>query len=617
MVKRSCFEDVGMFDASIPFGEEYDMWIRIAGKYPFVGIPEPLVRYSVHPASLSRNPVMKIAGLKRQLEKHHALFAQDSPNLSRRYRTLAVLYLDVHQPENARTAIREALKADPGSLRNYLYWFVCQLQAAAPEARVETEERDGTTYSRRVMRALGSRAPWLRDAYRWVGGEFRAFRYVLRNGLWTVLKRRKAMSRRRQAPLKWTGSLTFLPRESVSDALTRQGLKYSQGGHAVYVPPQEGLAEKLGPFVNFYPPDSGFKLLKNLKGPTEARYLGDARSNAWAQAAVVGTAQDLMTAANYLSEAGIGPRLHDVAEVSAGDLAYTMFAMEHVEGVEPTEPECRSFLRIIHRLIDENRVTIASPDWQKQEDFRCPGCSGNLLKSVRDDSLKYVDFQNFVIRDVDEWVSELVAAAKHDVHFGNEYLLRGGRYLYPRVPGVGSPARRDGEMRWKTISDLLREAGTSVDGRLVLDVGCNLGMMIGEALSDGALWGVGWDRPTVTQHGRKLLAALGYTRFTLCGAELTSDYPLDENVPTSLRSHLPGAVVLYLSIRHHVGFLNRLGSMPWSTLVYEGAQGELGRGFDRVARDLKKVVNCELIARRDASDGDSDARPLAIFKRSS
>ena len=65
---------------------------------------------------------------------------------------------------------------------------------------------------------------------------------------------------------------------------------------------------------------------------------------------------------------------------------------------------------------------------------------------------------------------------------------------------------------------MLAESGLAVSERLVLDVGCNAGMMLAAALADGASWGVGWDLPEVSQRAEALLLALGYSRFDLIGA---------------------------------------------------------------------------------------------------
>jgi len=43
MVKRNCFEEVGLFDESLPARQDYDMWLRLSQYYIFDYIIEPLV----------------------------------------------------------------------------------------------------------------------------------------------------------------------------------------------------------------------------------------------------------------------------------------------------------------------------------------------------------------------------------------------------------------------------------------------------------------------------------------------------------------------------------------------------------------------------------------------
>jgi glycosyltransferase involved in cell wall biosynthesis len=55
MVRRECFDDVGMFPQGIKWGEDWIMWVRIAAKYPVYFMDEVLVRYRVHAESASRS----------------------------------------------------------------------------------------------------------------------------------------------------------------------------------------------------------------------------------------------------------------------------------------------------------------------------------------------------------------------------------------------------------------------------------------------------------------------------------------------------------------------------------------------------------------------------------
>ena len=54
LIRRAVFDDVGMFDESLPLAIDYDLWLRVAKKHEFDYVDEPLVLYRTGHASLSR-----------------------------------------------------------------------------------------------------------------------------------------------------------------------------------------------------------------------------------------------------------------------------------------------------------------------------------------------------------------------------------------------------------------------------------------------------------------------------------------------------------------------------------------------------------------------------------
>jgi hypothetical protein len=57
MLHRHLFNEVGMFDETLPACEDYDLWLRIAWKYPIYLIDTPLiVKRGGHEDQLSRLP---------------------------------------------------------------------------------------------------------------------------------------------------------------------------------------------------------------------------------------------------------------------------------------------------------------------------------------------------------------------------------------------------------------------------------------------------------------------------------------------------------------------------------------------------------------------------------
>jgi len=55
VIERRVFDHVGLFDESLPVCEDYDMWLRIASRYPVLFVPLPLiVKRGGHADQLSR-----------------------------------------------------------------------------------------------------------------------------------------------------------------------------------------------------------------------------------------------------------------------------------------------------------------------------------------------------------------------------------------------------------------------------------------------------------------------------------------------------------------------------------------------------------------------------------
>jgi glycosyltransferase involved in cell wall biosynthesis len=48
LVPRGCFEQAGLFDERLKAAQDYDMWFRIARRYPFLHVPEVLLRSRIH-----------------------------------------------------------------------------------------------------------------------------------------------------------------------------------------------------------------------------------------------------------------------------------------------------------------------------------------------------------------------------------------------------------------------------------------------------------------------------------------------------------------------------------------------------------------------------------------
>ncbi|MCU0523776.1 MAG: glycosyltransferase family 2 protein [Elainella sp. Prado103] len=91
MVRRSCFERVGHFDRTLrSFGEDWDMWLRIAPVYPFEVVPELLVEYRQRASGTSKNWLAMEQSFQRIL---HQAFATHPASPQQQARAYGLAYL--------------------------------------------------------------------------------------------------------------------------------------------------------------------------------------------------------------------------------------------------------------------------------------------------------------------------------------------------------------------------------------------------------------------------------------------------------------------------------------------------------------------------------------------
>lgn len=127
IVRRECFEQVGKFaDDSIALGkDDWNMWMRIAARYPIYYLDEVLVHYRVRPQSFSDQRREKLlAGWLAQLDWLEGsipqLHAQHELMQQARFRFCWQVGWDalrIPDPEGARHSLRCALRYAPYSAK--------------------------------------------------------------------------------------------------------------------------------------------------------------------------------------------------------------------------------------------------------------------------------------------------------------------------------------------------------------------------------------------------------------------------------------------------------------------------------------------------------------------
>lgn len=396
------------------------------------------------------------------------------------------------------------------------------------------------------------------------------------------------------------------------DKLKSDGLPYGTGGHAVYLPPETIENTAFRELSNYYPPNSGLKIVRHPGGISEAVYVYNGEGESRLHLKLIHNLRHLTLVANLLHVNGVGPRLHDLVELQCTNNLWTAFVVEHVAKPVTSNEVCEEGIKTIRELEQRNLLKVILPSGFDDAEFQCPHCSGNAFMTV-DDQFRYIDFQNFSLTGYGMFLKSVAVEAATATHFGDKSILRGGRYLYQSVPGVDLHGKRHPEKRFRVILEMMKTSGVSLENRLVLDIGCNIGMMMAQYLKAGALWCHGWDQETVVPHTDKLLYALGCTRFSTTGGIITPSIDLKNDLGCHLQPHLHGCVISYLAIRGHINWLDDLKEIPWAFMIYEGHEWETTEQSLRYIEELKRVVPVRIGAQGEYADGDSDPRTIAIL----
>jgi len=403
---------------------------------------------------------------------------------------------------------------------------------------------------------------------------------------------------------------------SLIDFLKQSGIPLSEGGHAIFVPPSS-FKSVFRSFAADYPTTVGLKILKEPGLANQTNYVVQAaKGDSKLHLNSIHKHEHLTLVANLLYSKGLGPRLFDLVEMEWGDQVWTAYVIEAITGGTPSMAQCEEGIGRLRQLDESGILTVSPPEGFDDAEFGCPDCDRNALVT-EEGKFQYIDFQNFLLTGYGSYLKKTAMQATDASHFGDSSVFRGGNYLYQTVPGVNLPGKRSIDDRRRVLQRLLDEADASVKERLVLDIGCNIGMMMGQYLQMGAKWVHGWDRGHVTPHTEKLLLSLGCTRFSTTGTDITESSDLLGDIPKFLYPSLDGCAISYLAVRGHIGWLKALESIPWLFLIYEGHEDESRKDFEEYLTEFKSSIGCTVAAVEEYVDGDSDTRTLAILRRTS
>lgn len=120
LVRARCFETVGLFDETIRYGEDFDMWLRLAKEYEFDFVPVSLVRRYVHADGLTQNYDAIISGNEALLKKYSEFFKGDPYALNQRLHNLGTYYCFAGNTRRGRQVFCGAIAHRPLALKSYV-----------------------------------------------------------------------------------------------------------------------------------------------------------------------------------------------------------------------------------------------------------------------------------------------------------------------------------------------------------------------------------------------------------------------------------------------------------------------------------------------------------------
>jgi glycosyltransferase involved in cell wall biosynthesis len=157
LVRRECFEKVGLFDEGMRFVEDWDMWVRIAAQYKFDFVGEMVAKYYVSQHQLTRDHLGLVEGVSTFAEKHQHELSENPAILAYVLKWLGQRHLVEHNDRaTARRYLIEAIRANPRGVRLYLHLLAAYTVSGLYKAVLNTQlVLSFRKYSKSVLDKLG------------------------------------------------------------------------------------------------------------------------------------------------------------------------------------------------------------------------------------------------------------------------------------------------------------------------------------------------------------------------------------------------------------------------------------------------------------------------------
>jgi len=134
VMARECFQEIGYFDERYRSAEDYDLWLRVARRYPIAYLSRPLVRYRKQEDNVSRDKLTLRLNALQILDSHYDPRVIPPSRYRMRISDLEIYcgraYLRVGDLGKAREAFGRSWRLTPFRFRPFRYWLGAWLKAS-------------------------------------------------------------------------------------------------------------------------------------------------------------------------------------------------------------------------------------------------------------------------------------------------------------------------------------------------------------------------------------------------------------------------------------------------------------------------------------------------------
>ena len=122
LIKKICFDKVGVFDETLPSCQDWDMWIRIAKYYSFDFVPDALAMHHIHGSQISVDLSAKIIGREKLIQKYKSDLLKSPESFSLILKRLAVLNFLIGEAKKGKKYLKESIKQYPFQKGVYIHF---------------------------------------------------------------------------------------------------------------------------------------------------------------------------------------------------------------------------------------------------------------------------------------------------------------------------------------------------------------------------------------------------------------------------------------------------------------------------------------------------------------